>query len=362
MARFKRWKLCLPIDMVMEVLCLLPVLSLIRFKCVCKTWLSIIEDPGFIKVHMDRSQIMAKKKTSLLMISKDAAYKSLPRFTSINFQYYLHMPLRFRVVGSCRGIICLIDRKQCYLWNPSTMQSKQLPKYPGFYEKAALDYSHSRVQVGFGFDFVSNEYKVLRFICPYKDYKTTAVPISQLYSTGTNSWKVINFPDNSPLGFPILRLGPVINGVLHMDYKKQVVSFDLHNEVFTVIPFPSSKIIKSNVLDFESSVAVIFQSKKKKSRISLWTLADIHGKLFWTKKFDIVHRDIHWVNSYLGGGLLYGRKESSILYDYITNDFKSFPRLVKAPEAVFKYTETLASVEGFRPSISFLSKFYPPVK
>lgn len=114
-------------------------------------------------------------------------------------------------------------------------------------------------------------------------------------------------------------------------------------------------------MDFEGSVAVIFQSKRERSGISLWTLADIAGKLFWTKKFNIVRDDIHHVYSYLGGGLLYGETGSNILYDYISNDFKSFPRLAKEPEAVFKYTETLASVEGFKPSLSLISKFYRQV-
>lgn len=361
MARSKRPNRSLPRDLVIEVLCLLPAMSLVRIKSVCKLWLSVIEDPEFIKIHMHRSQIMAKNKTSLLMISKDDAYQSRPRFTSIDFQYYLHMPLNFNVVGSCNGIICLVAKKHCYFWNPSTMQSKELPKYPEFYPKA-LDYNHHRVKVAFVFDSISDEYKVLRFICPQTYWRTTAVPAVQLYSTGTDSWKVINFPDESPLESPRLTLGPVIDGVLHMGYKGQLVSFDLHNEVFTVISFPCSRLVTSDVLDYESSAAVIIQSKRKRSRISLWTLADVCGELFWIKKFDIVNRNIYWVHSYLGGGLLYGIKlGSKILYDYINNEFKTFPILAKAPEAVFKYTETLASIEGFKPSDLFQSKFYPQV-
>ncbi|KAK1354439.1 hypothetical protein POM88_047695 [Heracleum sosnowskyi] len=308
---------------------------------------------------------MAKHKPSLLMISKDATYKSPPRFASIDFQYYLHLPLHFRVVGSCNGIICLVAKQHCYLWNPSTAQSKELPKYPRFNQKATMDYNHDRVRVAFGFDSVSDEYKVFKFTSPEYIYnKTTGAPVLQLYSTGTDSWKVINFPFKCPSGVLChqdLILGPVINGVLHMGFKRQLVLFDLHNEVFTVIPIPSSKFIKSNVLDFESSVAVIFQSKRKRSRISLWTLADVRGQLFWIKKFNIDLRSMYWIYSYLGGGLLYGENVRDVLYDYINKNFKSFPRLSKKPEAVFKHTETLASIEGFKPSAFLISKFYPQV-
>lgn len=382
MARSKP-KQSLPRDIFIEAFCLLPVMSLLKCKSVCKSWLSIIEDPEFIKLHM------AKVKPSLLMIFNDDFHNKPPQFPCIDFKYYLHVPVHFkvgyetnkslpgiasiesqyyldlgftfRVVGSCNGIICLVAYKRCYFWNPSIMQSRELPGYPGFSRKG-LEYDHYRVKVAFGFDSISDEYKVLRFISPQTIHKTTNVPIVELYSTGTDSWKVIKFPDKSPREVVKLNLGPVINGVLHMKYKGQLVSFDLHNEVFSVITsFPRSKLIKSELLDFESSVAVIFQSRKEKSPISPWTLANVCGQLFWTKRFNIVNRDIDCVYSYLGDGLLYVMTDKKKLYDYTNNEFKSFPSLSKAPKAVFKFTETLASIEGFKRSALFRSKFYPQV-
>lgn len=45
----------LPVEVVTEILSWLPVHSLIVSKCVCREWKSIIEDPKFIKNHIDRA-------------------------------------------------------------------------------------------------------------------------------------------------------------------------------------------------------------------------------------------------------------------------------------------------------------------
>ena len=67
-----------------------------------------------------------------------------------------------------------------------------------------------------------------------------------------------------------------------MGRKEHIVSFDLHNEVFTVVTIPSSMVKYSYILDFQGYVVVIFGSIDERSRINLWTLDDIHGKLSWT--------------------------------------------------------------------------------
>lgn len=47
--------LFLPNHIICEILSWLPVKSLLRFKCVCKTWFNIIQDPEFITIHMVRA-------------------------------------------------------------------------------------------------------------------------------------------------------------------------------------------------------------------------------------------------------------------------------------------------------------------
>ncbi|KAG5001241.1 hypothetical protein JHK87_022313 [Glycine soja] len=39
-------------DLIVEILLRLPIKSLLRFKCVCKSWLSFISNPHFVKSHL----------------------------------------------------------------------------------------------------------------------------------------------------------------------------------------------------------------------------------------------------------------------------------------------------------------------
>nr|XP_011467380.1 PREDICTED: F-box/WD-40 repeat-containing protein 1 [Fragaria vesca subsp. vesca] len=46
----------LPFDIITEILSWLPVESLLRFKCVCKNWRSLLGDYKFIAKHMARAR------------------------------------------------------------------------------------------------------------------------------------------------------------------------------------------------------------------------------------------------------------------------------------------------------------------
>ncbi|CAI9784455.1 unnamed protein product [Fraxinus pennsylvanica] len=56
--------LFLPEEITIEILSRLPVKSLLRFKCVCKTWFSIIQDPKFIDMHMYRAPCTVEYRSS----------------------------------------------------------------------------------------------------------------------------------------------------------------------------------------------------------------------------------------------------------------------------------------------------------
>lgn len=104
-------------------------------------------------------------------------------------------------------------------------------------------------------------------------YKNKGLQLLQVYSTNPNSWKVI---------YPFVRIESenitgtnivVINDILYFYGKKKLVSYDLHNEDFGLVPFP--KLVqskRSDALDFQGSVVVVFQSES--GGIDLWTLHD----------------------------------------------------------------------------------------
>ncbi|XP_073030150.1 F-box protein At1g30790-like [Primulina eburnea] len=52
-------KLCLPYELIYEILSYLPVLSLLRFKTVCRLWRDTIQDQGFVEKHMKMQASLA---------------------------------------------------------------------------------------------------------------------------------------------------------------------------------------------------------------------------------------------------------------------------------------------------------------
>ncbi|XP_075486532.1 putative F-box protein At1g32420 [Primulina tabacum] len=54
-----RKKICLPHELIFEILSNLPVISLLRFKAVCKLWRDMIRDPIFIEKHRKMQTCLA---------------------------------------------------------------------------------------------------------------------------------------------------------------------------------------------------------------------------------------------------------------------------------------------------------------
>lgn len=100
------------------------VKSLMRFKCVSKSWKNIIRDKIFIKAHHDRSKSSSSNKNSMLYATIKGVYEFQP-FENNKVLLRRKFPLkRFQHVptlGSCDGIVLLkshLGYKSFTLWNP----------------------------------------------------------------------------------------------------------------------------------------------------------------------------------------------------------------------------------------------------
>lgn len=66
--------------------------------------------------------------------------------------FYLH------IVASVNGVVCLVDKTSCFLWNPSINRTAQLPielKY-----SILLDMH----RLGFGYDRSANDFKLVYLV------------------------------------------------------------------------------------------------------------------------------------------------------------------------------------------------------
>ncbi|KAL7212274.1 hypothetical protein ACSBR2_015031 [Camellia fascicularis] len=159
-------------DVMVEILVKLPVKSLLRFKCVSKSWSSLITNPSFIAKHLTNSN---KKENGCLFVHsiepKDA--NNFPRkytfavcrdksLTVPVFEYLgLKLNAKVHVMGPCNGIFCLLTNwNSVALWNPANRESRALPTQT-FPNSIPPRMELERNAFGFGMDPFTGDYKVV---------------------------------------------------------------------------------------------------------------------------------------------------------------------------------------------------------
>ena len=182
----------LPEEVVIKILSRLPPKSLIRSKCVSKTWLSLIsksEDP-------DNPLFFLVKATDKIDTSKHTfsflSYNNLdPEYTS---EVILNLPqpnhgLNLDIIGSSsNGLLYLCFASTIYLWDPTTSSVLE-PLSPIAPREMVNVYFHS---VGFGFNSVSNDFKVVRLLNVQFRSVSNLLHISQeaeVYSVSSGLWR-----------------------------------------------------------------------------------------------------------------------------------------------------------------------------
>ncbi|KEH28793.1 putative F-box domain-containing protein [Medicago truncatula] len=222
-------------DLLVEILSLLSVKSLLRFRCVSKSWNALISDPNFVKFHLKRSksqnQLFTLVTKYIKTIMGESPYGSdyesetdygiipypIPRlldnpsFTLITDpRSLLNEKDCSGIAGSCNGLICLTGYRSIYwsdddelydywlrLWNPATR--KISPKIGCFRDLPGFVFN-------FGCDDSTDTFKVVasRYI---RDRLTSEV---RVFSLGDNVWRNIE-------SFPVVHLNLYYEGFEHTD-------------------------------------------------------------------------------------------------------------------------------------------------
>ncbi|KAL3520974.1 hypothetical protein ACH5RR_019123 [Cinchona calisaya] len=130
--------------MFIEILLRLPVKSLIRLKCVCKSWCTLFQSPRFVAIHLRHAKnnerhFIKCMKSSLLSIwlppvvdgepstqlsihsDIESGQQSAASDASVTIPNLLQqLPFAYngynvRFVGHCNGLVCLIEANDIYL-------------------------------------------------------------------------------------------------------------------------------------------------------------------------------------------------------------------------------------------------------
>ncbi|XP_057803096.1 F-box/kelch-repeat protein At3g23880-like [Salvia miltiorrhiza] len=241
--RRNQQSLHLPEAIIEEVLSRLPVQSLLRLRCVSKSWGSLIGCERFIKTHHQNSIKNPSFPHQRVFLQKETFGRCV--------QCSLQSILRARVspspladptnttlmpsltLGCYNGLLCILDesRRRIELWNPSTRISKKL------LEISSPSYVMSS---GFGWVESSGEYKVFVLLVNIIDNDEWK-RVGKVYSSKTKTWKTIEFCDDLLwcwIG------GWFAGGKLYWqkteDDQEDIIFLDLKSEVFGRIelPFP----------------------------------------------------------------------------------------------------------------------------
>ncbi|XP_058734434.1 F-box/kelch-repeat protein At3g23880-like [Vicia villosa] len=209
-----------PEDLITEIISLLPVKPLLRFKCVSNSWNTLISDPSFVKFHLKRSTTSPNPQFTLITnhlkpLRGDYSFESdwsmvpypisrlldNPLATFVVDSYYLLDNKESSIAGSCNGLICLVGHSftnmfneyQEYwlrLWNPAT---RKISQKIGYFREL-----HSFV-FNFGWDDSAGTFKVVasRYI---HDGHTSEV---RVLTIGDNVWRNIGNLPVVPLGLEL---------------------------------------------------------------------------------------------------------------------------------------------------------------
>ncbi|XVF28012.1 hypothetical protein REPUB_Repub14bG0159100 [Reevesia pubescens] len=301
----------IPMDVITDVLYRLPVKTIVRFKSLSKPCCSVIDDPDFIKAHLNRS---IQTRSNLNILLRGLHLYSV-EFDALDSAVPLDYPLGNAVAGteafgSCNGILAFrITEKNLALYNPSTRQFRKLPVSeidlpPGESCKSAY------IFYGFGQDLKTGDYKVVRMVQFKKNddeddegyffnYEV------KIYSLKSDSWrKITRVPSYLRFMFQFFYhllhrrgYGVLADGVLHwvmpprIEFgmlRNRIVGFDLGTEEFIEVPQPELCADRNYLLDvgvLEGCLCAICSYDQVS--VDVWVLKEYGVKDSWTRLLSV---------------------------------------------------------------------------
>ncbi|XP_004492102.2 F-box/kelch-repeat protein At3g23880-like [Cicer arietinum] len=250
-------------DLIPEVLSFLSVKSLLRMRCVSKSWRALISDPVFVKLHLKKS---STRKTLFSLMKKRPLSESVdthqsdgkvycvlypksrllhnPSFKLSVDSYYLSNENR-NIAGSCNGLICLTGFSFTFtyreywlrIWNPATRTLS--PKIGYFRDSSNCPhemYSFPAFDFKFGYDNSTDTYKVVA-TNTYLTHNLTC--LVRILTFGDNVWRDIeSFPvaPQNRIYSGGVYLGGTLNWLAIRDYfPHNVVKFAIPVEQFRIV-------------------------------------------------------------------------------------------------------------------------------
>ncbi|KAK1357921.1 hypothetical protein POM88_051177 [Heracleum sosnowskyi] len=323
--KMKKLQRPIPEEIIILILERLPPKSLLRFKCVQKSWNHLIRSPSFVTAHSN----CQKKYLLFGAMYREHSYEfddlyvhSSPlslRFDEVQCKEYYRIHQQYdeyhkmhpedadyysRVLwyAASHGLICYTNdhmeyERDIFLWNPAIRKLKILPsppRPPGLVLWLAL---------AFGYCQKANDFKVVK-ILNSQAYKFAKQTIEvEVYSLNTNSWKTIN-GDNLIHTITVSQHDWVfLNSTAYFrgsnceaeptsEYYSTIVSYDTDKDIMKEIPTPETRdnffFSYRSILVLNDSL-VYFTGKPHEHSFNMWVLKQggDTDKFCWEKKINV---------------------------------------------------------------------------
>ncbi|XP_057441257.1 F-box/kelch-repeat protein At3g06240-like [Lotus japonicus] len=397
----------LPSHITAHILRRLPVKSVIICKSVCRRWKAVISDPHFAKLHLQLSPagLMIftrdrKLSRTMYLLECDSekfgnddegqfGFRERKRNCHFKLEHKLklrrrggkldldkrdetkqrgrqmgyipcELPLHgakfnnYAVVNSCNGLLCLSDMERNYLvvCNPVIGEFIRLPE-PTIIDKA--DYKLRRVDVGFGFQPKTNEYKVVRIFkgrCPLQD--TKVIMGVEIHTLGTSKWRNVEFDPTHVywLQFPTCLSG-ALYWICYHHQELSILCFEFESENFQLLPTPPHLFINDMTVGEYGGSLYICNSSLTGGHVKMWIMKKNDFEESWTLVFssDIMSRpngSLYWPVKHFQNGaalLMYHSCNCFIYYEPEKYGFRFFKVRGSKFEAV-PHVPSLISLKG----------------
>ncbi|CAK7338461.1 unnamed protein product [Dovyalis caffra] len=320
----------LPHGLILDILSRLPIKSLFSCKLVCKTWLHLISDPHFAKLHLSKSSTailirdVCFRSTELLSTQfVEEVHDKTVDVEKMRFVPNTNLPdTEFHVINSCKGLLCLDGKSKgnfnqmIYVCNPILGEYVIIPVF----EKLRKWEQYFAL----GFSSVSNQYKVLQTYFPDRPYVNQCR--AEVYTVGTGQWRSIG---NAPFSLDHLDANAFLHDSVHwIDYSPEndgfICAFDFGFEHFKrlALPIDSQKLhgFRDHAIScvgvLKAWLFVAFDVCSEWGDLEIWVMEEYGIKESWSKKFVVDFISYQPLFT-LGSGkiLMFQRHQCIVCYD-----------------------------------------------
>ncbi|KAH0730049.1 hypothetical protein KY289_001237 [Solanum tuberosum] len=346
----------MPQDVISCIILRLPVKSLLRYKCISKTWCTLLESSYFINLHVKRP---TTTKDELILFKR--SFEETPGHYK-NVLYFLsgcdddHYPISPNIdvpylsttfgsvsqhlMGPCNGLIVLSDNEHIVLLNPSTRKYNLLQPSP--FEICPPGFDRYICGLGFGIDLTMNDYKFVRIneisSDPYKDPCVRGNKV-EVYDLNIDIWREEYYEEEK---LPTVFWSPCselfYKGVSHWFASgdgEVILCFDMSTDTFRNIKMPHTCFFPNGmcyglVILNDSLTLICYRDPTcdidpLTDVIDIWTMKDYGVNDSWIMGYTIRPLPIESPLTIWNDLLLLQSKSGQLIsYNFISDEVKEY--------------------------------------